>query len=52
MEMLQDLNDVLPEPTCNLKEIKLMDLIFHGNGNCNVDNLFDTVRKYIAKRFI
>ena len=54
-EMLQDLNDVLPEPTHNLKEINLMELILYGTRNCNVNiNLFDAVRKYIAKseRFI
>ena len=49
-EMLQDLNDVLPKPTHNLKETYLMELILYGTGNCNIDiNLFDVVRKYIAK---
>ena len=48
--MLQDLNDVLPKPTHNLKETYLMELILYGTGNCNIDiNLFDVVRKYIAK---
>ena len=49
-EMLQDLDDVLPKPTNNLKEINLMEFILYGTGNCIVDtNLLDAVRKYIAK---
>ena len=40
--MLQDLNDVLPEPAHNFKEINLMELMLYGTRNCNVDiNLFD-----------
>ena len=44
-EMLQDLNDVLPDSTQNLTETKLLELILHGTGNCNVDyNPFEALR--------
>ena len=38
MEMLQDLNDVLPEPKQKFTEIKLIELTLHVICNCNVDN--------------
>ena len=44
------LNDILPERTKILTEIKLNELIFQGICNCYVDkDIFEVVRKCIAK---